>query len=274
MHNYYDILDVDSSASLEDIKKAYRRLAQRYHPDRNSDPEAVEKFRQVRQAYEALMASHIPKQAKKKQADTATEHTSATSTESAETFWPKWKKTVSAWDDAYAIYLNSIRYVFREKVRAYQALRRGKYSVDFYQYRIRQLGAYAAAQSKVAKRHFVLEMLRKANNEGMSNVGFAIAAQLPTNPLKPVTHIPQLDITPTLANNCAKQLLGRGFDRLILNAMFGTPGRTAADKTKTQVEHLSTLMAVCRQGLQDLDFSVAEIRSYYRILYEFKKQKH
>ena len=272
MEQYYDILGVTSSVSIEDIKKAYRRLAQRYHPDRNSDPDAVEKFRQVRQAYEALMANHIPRKGKKKQADT--EHTSATSTESAETFWPKWKKTISAWDEAYAIYLNSIRYVFREKVRAYQALKEGKYSVDFYQYRIRQLGAYAAAQSKVAKRHFVLEMLRKANDEGVTNIGFAIAAQLPTHTLEPITHIPQLDITPTLANNCAKKLLGRGFDRLILNAMFGTPGRTAADKTKTHVEHLSALMAVCRQGLQDLDFSVTELRYYYRILYELKKQKH
>ena len=271
MEKFYEILDIHSSASVENIKKAYRRLAQRYHPDRNSDPATVEKFRQVKQAYEALMAAHIPKQTKKKQAETATEDTSASR---AETFWPRWKKNVSAWDEAYAIYLNSIRYVFREKVRAYQALRKGKYNVDFYQHRIRQLGAYAGAQSKVAKRHFVLEMLRKANDEGMTNVGFAIAAQLPIHSLGPVAHIPQLDITPTLANNCAKQLLGRGFDRLILNAMFGTSGRTVADKTQTQVDHLSALMAVCRQGLQDLDFSVAEIRSYYRILYEFKNQKY
>ena len=116
------------------------------------------------------MVSHISKQAKKKQADTATEDTGATSAESAETFWSKWKKTVSAWDEAYGIYLNSIRYVFGEKVRAYHALRQGKYSADFYQNRIRQLGAYSGAQSKLAKRHFVLETLRKANDEGMTNV--------------------------------------------------------------------------------------------------------
>ena len=53
--DYYDILEVDRSASQEEVKKAYRRLARELHPDRNSqDPQAAEKFKQVATAYEVL----------------------------------------------------------------------------------------------------------------------------------------------------------------------------------------------------------------------------
>jgi curved DNA-binding protein CbpA len=53
----YEILEVTPSANLQDIKKAYRRLALVYHPDRNPDSEketATVKFRQVNEAYEIL----------------------------------------------------------------------------------------------------------------------------------------------------------------------------------------------------------------------------
>ena len=53
--NYYSILGVSQSASLKDIKKAFRRLARQYHPDLNpDDPVAAEKFKQISQAYEVL----------------------------------------------------------------------------------------------------------------------------------------------------------------------------------------------------------------------------
>ena len=53
--DYYEILEVDRSASQEEVKKSYRRLARELHPDRNSeDPEAAEKFKQVATAYEVL----------------------------------------------------------------------------------------------------------------------------------------------------------------------------------------------------------------------------
>jgi curved DNA-binding protein len=53
--DYYKILGVDRKASSEDIKRAYRKLALKYHPDRNPDDrEAEEKFKEINEAYQVL----------------------------------------------------------------------------------------------------------------------------------------------------------------------------------------------------------------------------
>ena len=53
--NYYDILGVDKKATPEEIKSAYRKLAMKYHPDRNQgDEAAAEKFKEVNEAHETL----------------------------------------------------------------------------------------------------------------------------------------------------------------------------------------------------------------------------
>jgi len=53
--DYYEILGVDKNASESDIKKAYRKMAMKYHPDRNeNDPEAERKFKEASEAYEVL----------------------------------------------------------------------------------------------------------------------------------------------------------------------------------------------------------------------------
>lgn len=53
--NYYDILEIDIQDSEEEVKKAYRKLAFLYHPDRNNgDKEAEEKFKEISEAYAVL----------------------------------------------------------------------------------------------------------------------------------------------------------------------------------------------------------------------------
>ena len=56
MTNYYTILDINKNATKDEIKNAYKKLAMKYHPDKNIDnkKEAEEKFKQVSEAYEVL----------------------------------------------------------------------------------------------------------------------------------------------------------------------------------------------------------------------------
>ncbi|MCT7501028.1 DnaJ domain-containing protein [Aliarcobacter cryaerophilus] len=50
----YETLEVSENASADEIKKAYRKLARKYHPDVNKDPKAEEKFKEINAAYEVL----------------------------------------------------------------------------------------------------------------------------------------------------------------------------------------------------------------------------
>ena len=53
--DYYEVLGVDKSAAQDEIKKAYRKIAIKYHPDKNPDnPQAEEKFKEAAEAYEVL----------------------------------------------------------------------------------------------------------------------------------------------------------------------------------------------------------------------------
>ena len=52
--DYYKILGVSRDASQDDIKKAYRRLARKYHPDVSKEADAEDKFKEVGEAYEVL----------------------------------------------------------------------------------------------------------------------------------------------------------------------------------------------------------------------------
>jgi curved DNA-binding protein CbpA len=54
LENLYNILGVAPTATTEEIKKAYRSLAMRHHPDRNTDPGAELRFNAIKTAYELL----------------------------------------------------------------------------------------------------------------------------------------------------------------------------------------------------------------------------
>lgn len=53
--DYYEVLGISKDSTEQDIKKAYRNMAKKYHPDRNKDnPEAEAKFKEVQEANEIL----------------------------------------------------------------------------------------------------------------------------------------------------------------------------------------------------------------------------
>src|ERR687885_1629240 len=52
--DYYEVLGVGRSANEDEIKKAYRKLALQFHPDRNKAPEATERFKEATEAYQVL----------------------------------------------------------------------------------------------------------------------------------------------------------------------------------------------------------------------------
>jgi DnaJ-class molecular chaperone len=54
MSEHYAALGLKSDATLSDIKRAFRQKASQFHPDRNSDPDAPARFREVQEAYDVL----------------------------------------------------------------------------------------------------------------------------------------------------------------------------------------------------------------------------
>src|SRR5699024_12415472 len=52
--DYYEVIGLEKGASDDEIKKAYRKLSKKYHPDINKEADAEEKFKEVSEAYEVL----------------------------------------------------------------------------------------------------------------------------------------------------------------------------------------------------------------------------
>lgn len=60
MKDYHAVLGVSKDADEKEIKKAYRKLALKYHPDRNKSPRAEKKFREISEAYAVLTGKEKP----------------------------------------------------------------------------------------------------------------------------------------------------------------------------------------------------------------------
>ncbi|KAI8136709.1 DnaJ domain-containing protein [Fennellomyces sp. T-0311] len=52
--DYYEVLEISESATSDEVRKAYRKLALKFHPDKNNEPGAAEKFKEISHAYEIL----------------------------------------------------------------------------------------------------------------------------------------------------------------------------------------------------------------------------
>ena len=52
--DYYEVLGVDKSADEKDLKNAFRSLARKYHPDRSTEDDAEDKFKEIQEAYAVL----------------------------------------------------------------------------------------------------------------------------------------------------------------------------------------------------------------------------
>lgn len=63
LNKYFALLELSPNASDEEIKKAYKRLALKYHPDKNQDdPAATNKFKEISEAYQILLKKSVPQQ--------------------------------------------------------------------------------------------------------------------------------------------------------------------------------------------------------------------
>ena len=60
--NYYEIFNVPMNADTSEIKKAYRKLAKKFHPDINKDPGSDELFMMIQEAYETLTDENARKE--------------------------------------------------------------------------------------------------------------------------------------------------------------------------------------------------------------------
>lgn len=152
-------------------------------------------------------------------------------------------------DDHYAQYLEELRALFRND-RGHLVL--GELSDDNMRAQIQtvsaRLGARCGASVKRAKRQLLQLALQTAQHQG-------------------------LDITPWIANRCAERLLHRGISMRWANEHFGTPGRTAKDKSSTSPADLEQLESLVRRDLAELMQQILRIKAAHRESWQRSPQR-
>jgi len=264
IRKFYEILDVPIHSTLEEIKKAYRLLANKYHPDKCADTDAQEKFIAIREAYETIL-EFIKKDPDwhSQQVSQKTKAQDAESTDDAKNYRDFLKAfyeefankifstTESEWADVLhagnekkiAIYFHFLDMMEKAQGEDDQEQNALEWLVGAKA----RLGSEIAADLKRVKRKMITEVLKyiSSGNVGNSKLSLPSGLEISANSVGfNLEKILDFDITPTLANHFSESILGRGLDSKFLNKNFGTPGRTAANKTKTTLDEMSDFINI------------------------------
>jgi hypothetical protein len=262
IHEFYETLEIELSATAEEIKKAYQKLANKYHPDKCKDDDAHDKFIAIRQAYELIVEfikknpgfhhEHVAEQANFRD-ETSTEEGEKTDYKKFfDIFFDEFArnvftKTTSNW-------ASILQNANVEKIAIYRQFlnklhdgpdyeNENKTAVEWIIWKKARLGAQMSARTKVVKRTMICEILNYIN--GFDKI--TLSKEIKSAATEVGFHIDEVfefDITPTLGKHFSSSIIGHGLDSRVLNKLLGTPGRTAANKTKTTLEDMSDFINV------------------------------
>lgn len=258
---FYEILNIPLSSTKEEIKKAYKRLANKHHPDKEGGDE--EMFKLIKDAYDTILEfieknpGFHAQSVNAPHAEPELEAEEPKQRDPIDVFIDEFafkaaSKTREAWEYAlrdghrkkcaiYSEFLRMIDDVGRDVATRYLVSAKGT------------LGAEIAAAVKRAKRlliTMILDYINVKSEEVRADRLSNLTDELRTASTALSLNIEQIfdfDITPTLANHYSFEVIGRGLDKAFLNKAFGKPGRTAADKTKTTLDDMSDFIVVTQK---------------------------
>jgi hypothetical protein len=133
---------------------------------------------------------------------------------------------------------------------------------EWLMHQMAMLGAETAANIKRAKRSMIIRVLKAINDNDRKMV--EVSQSLGLSVLGEVEHF---DITPTLANHFAEAIIRRGLSRDELRFVFGTKGRTAANKTQTTLEDMSEIIRIVEIAYWYIYFEAQMLLSRYSAMY-------
>lgn len=229
---------------IEKIKRTFKRAFAAHHPDKNLDDieGAKVRFQQARADYD-LVIDFIENI--KNYEESVVENNEEKAEETTKFFDDfadhVYEETLAAWTQV-------LRENNAEKKEIYDQFLRNienkdianSYAVEILKGDKARLGAKTTARIKNVKRNMIQKVLKS-----LKTITPQIASNLLTYGEKLSVNIEQLsefDITPTLAQNFAFDVINRGVEREFLIKNFATKGRTAADKTKTTMDDLSEVI--------------------------------